>query len=79
MMCLFASYKKKMIFFCILKINEERSRSISQRYESGDPNRIRTKMSRIPTLVNKYKGMYLYSVQRGGGDRVVWRASTGVI
>ena len=28
--------------------------------------------------VNKYKGMYLYSVW-GGGDRVVWRAQTGVI
>jgi hypothetical protein len=26
MMCLLASYKKKIRFFCILKINEERSR-----------------------------------------------------
>ncbi len=27
MMCPWASYKKKMNFFCVLKINEERSRT----------------------------------------------------
>ncbi len=31
--------------------------------------------------MNKYRGMYLYSVLRGGGagDRVVWRVNTGYV